>query len=112
MSLLSLNQLFICFNSDARTVWISCTLLLEEKSAVSSAYKVILHLLTTLGRSLIKTMNNNGPRTDHWGTPTSISWESEIAPLTEVIVTDNVHFKLIASTTPHAWIKTGEFSLD
>ena len=40
VSLLFLNQLLMCFNSDVTIVWISCTLLLEKKSAVSSAYKV------------------------------------------------------------------------
>ena len=32
VSMLFLNQLLMCFNSDIRTVWILCTLLLEKKA--------------------------------------------------------------------------------
>ena len=38
-------------------------------STVSSAYRKVLASLTLLHKSLIYNKNNNGPRTDPWGTP-------------------------------------------
>ena len=86
----------------------------EKKRCVSCIQSSLAFVNHT--REIInKTMNNNGPRTDPWATPTSISWESEIAPLTgwynlaasseiimeppQLIVTDTVHFKFTQKYT-------------
>ena len=70
------------FRSSCRAVWIVWMFLSAKNRAVSSAYKTILQQCTTLGKSFINTINNNGPRTDPWGTPSDRSAVSEYVPFT------------------------------
>ena len=62
----------------------SCTELLSFLIAVrfvSSANKITSRELQTVGRSLIQ-MNNNGPKIEPCGTPQTMEFHDEQAPLT------------------------------
>ena len=55
---------------------------------VSSAKRKKFNFLETVGRSLMKIRNNNGPRTEPCGTPHVISKISEETPFTNVSYTE------------------------
>ena len=69
-SWLDLNDLFSCSETKLRSLCICILLGLVSKILVSSANKIgrALHS-TALGKSLMCTMNNNGPKIEPCGTP-------------------------------------------